>query len=188
MDVVTISTRIPKVTEYTVVRAIQNNVLTASSSLQAPTYYFALNSANVGTGFFDMYRIAAIRFNIRPQQNAIGLTTNSTTTVTSIYCVIDYDDDASLGSIAAAESYSNCLVLPPGQSCSRTFKPRVAVSAYTGSFNGYTNMADPWIDAASTNVRHYGIKIVIPSITVAQTQLQSWDLSSEYFIELLKAI
>ncbi len=188
MDVVTISTRIPKVTEYTVVRGIQNASITASSSTQFPTYYFSLSNANVGSGFFDQYRIPAVRFCIRAQQNAIGLTTNANTTVTSLYCVIDYDDDTALASIAAAQSYSSCLVLPPGQSCSRTFRPHLALAAYQGAFTGYVNESNQWIDSASNDVRHYGVKLVVPGVTAAQTQLQSWDVSIEYFIELRKAI
>jgi hypothetical protein len=189
MDIVTRSVSVPRVTEYTVVRATQTAVLTVqATSTQNPTYYFTLGNALVGAGFFDQYRIPAIRFNIRAQQNAIGLTTNSTTTVTSIYCVIDYDDASGLANLPAAQTYSNLVVIPPGQSCSRTFKPRIAVGAYTGSFGGFANMADVWIDAASTNVQHYGVKLFIPGVTAAQTQLQSWDIEIEYFIELKKAI
>lgn len=183
------STRIPRISEMTTIRAIAHASLVASATTsQAPTYNFAMGNANVGVGFFDQYRILAIRFNIRADQNAIGLTTNSTTTVTPLYCVIDYDDSASLGSVAAAESYSNCLVLPPGQSCSRLFKPRIALAAYTGAFTGYANMSDQWIDSNSTSVQHYGVKLFIPGVTTAQTELQSWTVSIEYFIQLRKSI
>jgi hypothetical protein len=145
-------------------------------------------SANVGSGFFDQYRILAIRFNLRAQQNAIGLTTNSTTTVTPIYCVIDYDDASALGSVGAALAYSNCLVLSPGRSCSRTFKPNVAIAAYNGAFSGYTVSASPWIDANSNTVQHYGVKLYIPGVAAGQTQLQSWEVEIEYFIQLKKVI
>lgn len=157
-------------------------------SAQNPTYYFSLASANVGSGFFDQYRILAIRFNLRAQQNAIGLTTNSTTTVTPIYCVIDYDDASSLGSANAAMAYSNCLVLSPGQSCSRTFKPRAAMAAYNGTFGGYASVASPWIDANSNTVQHYGVKLYIPGVTAGQTLLQSWEVEIEYFIQFKKVI
>lgn len=189
MDIVTMSVRPPRVTEYTVVRSIQTGTLTVqATSSQAPTYYFSMFSAQVGTGFYDQYRIPCVRFNLRAQQNAIGLTTNSTTTVTSIYCVIDYDDANALTSAAAAASYSNCVVLPPGQSLSRTFRPHIAMAAYTGSFGGYANMSDIWLDSNSNTVQHYGVKLWVPGVTAAQTQLQSWDIEIEYYIELKKSI
>jgi hypothetical protein len=172
-----------------VVRGIQNASITASPTTNLnPTYYFSLNNAAVGTGFYDQYKIEAIRFNIRPNQNAIGLTTNSTTTTTDIYCVIDYDDSTPLASLQAAEAYSNCVVLPPGNSLSRTFKPRMSVAAYNGAFTGNANVSPQWIDAASNDVRHYGIKLYIPSVTAAQTQLQSWNVIIEFFFALRKAI
>jgi hypothetical protein len=190
VDVVTISAIIPKVTEYCVVRGMQSAVITAqATSAQNLTYYFNLVNAQVGTGFFDQYRIPAIRFNVRPQQNAIGLTTNSTTTVTSIYVVIDYDDANSLSGIGAYQTYSNCVALAPGQSLSRTFRPHIAMAAYTASaFSAYANESNVWIDAVSNAVQHYGVKIYVPGVTAAQTQLQSWDVEVEYFIEFRKVI
>jgi len=188
-DVVTRSCRIPRVTETTTIRAVSTTAISASASASVnPTYYFTMAAANVGTGFFDQYKIEAIRFNIRSQQNAIGLTTNSTTSLGSLWCVIDYDDASVLTSATQANSYSNVLVLPPGQSCSRIFKPRIAVGAYQGAFTGYANLASQWIDAGSSSVQHYGIKLFIPQQTVGQTQLQTWDIEIEYFISLRKSI
>jgi hypothetical protein len=187
--ITTISCPLPRVTEYAVVKGTQQSTITASATIdQKPTYYFSLYNAAVGAGFFDQYRYKAVRVSIRPQQNAVGLTTNSTTTVVPLYCVIDYDDDAALGSIGAAEAYSNCVVLEPGQSLSRTFKPRIAMAAYSGAFTSYANMEPQWIDAASNGVRHYGIKIYVPAATAGQTTLQSWDIVIESFIEMRQAI
>lgn len=188
-DIVTRSVVPPRVSEYTVVRGMQTATVTVTpTASQNPTYYFTLGNANVGAGTFDQYRIPAVRFNIRPQQNAIGLTTNSTTAVTSIYCVIDYDDDAPIATLGQTLAYSTCVALPPGQSLSRTFRPHIATAAYNGAFNGYANMQDVWIDSAYNNVRHYGVKLFVPGVAVAQTQLQSWDIEIEYFIELKKSI
>jgi hypothetical protein len=165
------------------------SITAQATSAQNLTYYFALTNAAVGSGFFDQYRIAAIRFNVRPQQNAIGLTTNSTTTVTSIYVVIDYDDANALSTLANYQSYSNCVALAPGQSLSRTFRPHIALAAYSASsFAGYANESNMWVDSGSTAVQHYGVKIFVPGVTTAQTQLQTWDVEMEYFIEFRKAI
>jgi hypothetical protein len=151
-------------------------------------FAFTLQAANVGSGFWDQYRIAAIRFVVAPQNNAIGLVTNSTTTLVPMYVVIDYDDTSSLASAVDAASYSTCLMLHPGESCERVFKPRVALAAYNGTFGGYANVGDVWLDAASNTVQHYGIKTLVPGVISGQTLLQSWDISVEYFIEFRKSI
>jgi hypothetical protein len=151
-------------------------------------FAFTLQAANVGSGFWDQYRIAAIRFVVAPQNNAIGLVTNSTTTLVPMYVVIDYDDTSSLASAADASSYSTCLMLHPGESCERVFKPRLALAAYNGTFGGYASMSDVWLDAASNTVQHYGIKTFVPGVISGQTLLQSWDISVEYFLEFRKSI
>jgi hypothetical protein len=185
----TVSCPLPRVTETCIVRALANATLTAQPTANtAASYAFSISSANVGTGFWDQYRIDAIRFVVQPQNNAIGLVTNSTTALTPLYCVIDYDDVTNLTSAAAAQSYSNCISLAPGESMERTFQPRIAVAAYSGAFTSYANMAPQWIDAASTGVNHYGVKVFIPGVTAAQTLLQSWDVVVEYFISFRKSI
>lgn len=159
-----------------------------ATASQNPTVYFTLANFNLGTGYYDQYRFEAIRFTISPANNAIGLTTTSTTTVTPIYCVIDYDDATALGSVSAALAYTNCVTLNPGESVERVFRPRMALAAYNGSFGGYANSEPLWIDAASSNVQHYGIKLYIPGVTAAQTQLQQWNVTIEGFFKMRKAI
>jgi hypothetical protein len=188
-DISTASCSVPRVTEHCVARAIANTTITATPTTDVKTSYnFQLGNANIGVGFFDQYRIVAMRATFAAQNNAIGLVTNTTTTLSPMYIVIDYDDSNNLPNVATAESYSNCLVLHPGQSCQRTFRPRMALGAYTGTFVGFANVADQWIDAASTTVQHYGIKTIVPGVTAAQTLLQSWDVQFEYFIEFRKTI
>jgi hypothetical protein len=142
----------------------------------------------VSAGNFDQYKLTAVRVTISPDQNAIGLFTNSTTQYVPLYCVIDYDDNNTLSSVAGAEAYSNCVSLGAGESCERLFQPRMAVSAYTGSFGGFANMANVWIDSASNSVQHYGVKLFIPGATAAQTLLPSWQISTEYFFAFRKNI
>jgi hypothetical protein len=185
----TASTPIPAVTDFAVVRALGHGTVVAQATAStAAAFNFTLSQSGTSSGNFDQYKIMAIRFTIVPDQNAVGLFTNSTTAYTPLYCVIDYDDSTNLGSVANAEGYSNCIVLGAGESCERTFKPRCALSAYTGSFGGFANMSDQWIDAASTTVQHYGIKVFIPGATAAQTLLPSWQVSIEYFFAFRKSI
>jgi hypothetical protein len=186
----TISTPLPRVSETCVVRAQASNTQSAQpTAYTAASYAFSLASVGLGTGFWDQYKLEAIRFTVAPQNNAIGLVTNSTTTLVPLYCVIDYDDSSNLTSAGQAQSYSNCVVVNPGESVERTFKPRMAIGAFGGStFTSYANVADLWIDAASTNVLHYGVKLFIPGTAAAQTLLQSWDITIEYFLQFRKSI
>jgi len=149
------------------------------------TTYFQLSNLDNSSSFenvWDQYRIDAIRMTVKPQNNAIGLVTNSTTSLVPLYCVIDYDNTSNLSSAAAAREYANCIVLEPGESFTRVFQPRVAAAVYSGAFTSFANMEPPWIDCASPNVQHYGVKIFVPGATAAQTLLQSWDVTYEYYI------
>jgi len=156
---------------------------------QNPTYLFSLadlDSSGEFTGLFDQYRIDCVCFKLLPMQNAIGLMTNSTTTSVTPYVVVDYDDVNTLSSAAQARSFESCIIVPPGRECTRQFKPRMAVAAYSGSFVSYANLADQWIDSNSNGVQHYGIKLFIPGAVAAQTQLQSWTVEREYWISFRK--
>jgi hypothetical protein len=189
----TISRAPPPVSSIFTVRVTTQTgaLLTATAvSAQAPTYAFTLgdlDSTSEFTGLFDQYRIECVAFRLIPMQNAIGLTTNSTTTCVTPYVVVDYDDTNALTSAGQARSFESCIIVPPGRECVRQFQPRVAVGAYGGAtFTGYANVTPPWIDAASTTVQHYGIKLCIPGVTAAQMQLQSWTVEREYWVSFRK--
>jgi hypothetical protein len=185
----TVSYPLPRVTEVCTVRTLQAATLTASPTVPiTTTFQFSLANAGVSIGFWDQYKIEAIRFTISPNNNAVGLVTNSTTSLVPLYNVIDYDDTTALGSDTIARAYSNCVTLAPGESCERTFQPRMALAAYSGAFTSYANVAPQWLDAASSTVQHYGVKTYIPACTVSQTLLQSWNVSIEFFVMFRKSI
>lgn len=185
----TMSYPLPKVTEDCVIRALSaTTVVTVPSVSVKPTFAFTLGALNTGSGFFDQYMIEAIRFTVTPQNNAVGLVTNSTTTLLPLYVVIDYDDATALASAGAATSYSNCISLAPGESCERTFQPRIALAAYGGAFTQFANAAPQWLDSNSSGVQHYGVKLWVDPAAAGQTALQSWDITVEHFIRFRKAI
>lgn len=185
----TMSCTLPRVSDMAVVRALgHTSIASQATAATATSLVFTLASSSIGSGQWDQYKLLAVRITISPDQNAVGLFTNSTTSYTPLYCVIDYDDSSNLTSVGAAEAYSNCIVLGAGESCERTFRPRMAVAAYSGTFASFSNMADQWIDSASSGVQHYGIKIYIPGATAAQTLLPSWQISTEYFFAFRKSI
>lgn len=185
----TASCPLPAVSDMTIVRSQNHIALSAqATSSTALSTNFTLGATSIGSGQWDQYKILAARVTIVPDQNAVGLFTNSTTSYVPLYCVLDFDDSSNLSSIAGAQAYSNCVVLGAGESCERLFKPRMAIGAYSGTFASFANVGDLWIDAASTGVQHYGIKFYIPGAQAAQTLLPSWQISVELFVALRKSI
>jgi len=184
--VTTMSTVFPRRTDSVMVHSSATAVFTATPVAVASTaYQFYLSASNATTGNFDQYRIRAVRFSVVPQNNAIGLVTNSTTSLVPLYCVIDYDDATALTTAAQAQGYNNVITLGPGESCSRTFVPRMAIAASAGGvFTSYASTEPMWIDSVSTTVAHFGAKILAPGTIAAQTLLQSWDVTIEYAIEM----
>jgi hypothetical protein len=184
----TVSCRLPTLSSQFTCRVMTTTgalVTASASSSTSNSYYFSLNDIDettAYTGLFDQYRIDAIVFRIIPMQNAIGLTTNSTTTPVRFYSVIDYDDAGTLATEAIARAYESCVITAPGMPTTRVFKPRMALAAYQGTFAGYANMADQWCDTNSTGIQFYGVKTFIPQATAAQTQLQSWTIERDYYI------
>lgn len=143
-----------------------------------------IDNVSYFASLFDQFRIDCVVVHIIPSQNALQVPTQTTTEWANLYCVIDYDDATTLSSTAAYREYDNCVILAPGESCRRTFQPRVALSAYAGSFGSYVNVGGVWIDTASTTVQHFGLKIGVPPVDTSQTLLQEWKIEIEYFISL----
>jgi hypothetical protein len=178
---------IPRMPQVFTVRQTEESVITASNSGAVTSQFQVALSAydNLAAfaALFDQFRVDCVRYTIVPQQNAVGLFTNSTTSYTPLYCVIDYDDGSGLSSVAVARSYDNLIELGAGESLSRTFAPRVqeGVNNASGTAGGIGIRGPQWIDVASTSVLHYGIKVLVPQVTAAQTLLPSWNVFVEIY-------
>jgi len=73
--------------------------------------------------------------------------------------VVDYDDDSAAGSMASLFSYRDAISSSLTCGHYHRFVPRIAVGAYGGGvFTNYGN-TQMWIDASSTGVKHYGVKV-----------------------------
>jgi hypothetical protein len=122
------------------------NIFIALSNLPDASSYAAV---------FDQYRIVSAKIQMTPSVPPLsGVLTGH------VHTVIDYDDTASI-TPAQALNYNNCIVSNLQDTLVRSFKPRMAMSAYSGAFTSFTNMEPQWIDCASPSVQHYGIKIAI---------------------------
>jgi hypothetical protein len=124
---------------------------------------------------YDQYRLMGAELIFRPRANMSTVAISGQPyTGGFLYTVIDYDDSTVLSSTSAAQAYATCIISGMHEDVRRSLKPRMAVAAYTGSFTGYTNMAEQWIDCTSTGVLHYGIKYAVDQSPTAAFQV--WDL------------
>jgi len=113
---------------------------------------------------FDQYLIREIEVWITP-----AVLTSSTIDYgnENLYSVIDYDDGNALTTIAQVLSYENIMATSLTNGHYRKFRPHIAVAAYSGAFTSFKNEVSDWIDVASSNVQHYGLKIAADVTTSA---------------------
>jgi len=113
---------------------------------------------------FDQYRVKMLEVWIEPQSFNSDLSQCGS----KLYTVVDYDDANAL-TVAAIQQYANVIDAPVLMGRVYRFVPHVANALYSGAFTAYGNQpADKtWIDCASANVQHYGVKIVADQTTVA---------------------
>jgi len=144
----------------------------AVSSITVPTFTsnnFTLNSLDQVSSLvavFDQYMIANIRIQLIPRANVVDGTIVNSGLFTSL---IDLDDVASLSTIGQAQDFQTALSSRGTETHVRTFKPRVAIAAYSGAFTSYANMGAQWIDTSSTTVQHYGIKTAWTATSIILT-------------------
>jgi hypothetical protein len=146
----------------------------SNAATVAGSYFFILTNLSNYSSFaaiFDQYMVQAISVEIVPRFNAIAA---STTSNSPMRVVIDYDDATVLASASAAEQYASCTTIEAHESCHRTFRPHLAVAAYSGAFTSYKNEPAGWIDIASATVQHYGLKWFVPISPT--TTVPVWDL------------
>jgi hypothetical protein len=146
----------------------------AQSSSVPVTNAFTV-SANLFTGFahaaalFDQYRIVGIEVYFNPQTTEGIPTTTIGPPKGLLRTVLDFDDGNALTSAGNAEAYSTCISTEVVKPQRRSYQPRCAQAAYSGTFAGFSNVPAPWIDAASNTVQHYGLKFWIDAGTTGNT-------------------
>jgi hypothetical protein len=144
-------------------------------------YFFSLSQidqATQWTAVFDQYRIAEIEVTIRPAFNVGQAGVNTV----NWYSVVDYDDANPLTSAASMREYGNCLI-SQYETQVRRFTPHAAIAAYQGTFVGFANVVAPWLDAASTTVQHYSIKLGMDPGPAAIVTAQTLTVQFKYRIQ-----
>jgi len=105
---------------------------------------------------FDQYKIERVEvwYTPRHPNASVGPLTN----MGLFHTVVDFDDSNVLTTVQQALDYQNGCFSSGADGHYRTWVPHVAVATYSGAFTSFANEEAPWIDAASQNVQHYGVK------------------------------
>jgi len=153
-----------------------NTFLAVSSTVPAygAQYFTAgqINQSSTLAGLFDQYKIIRIEFwcALQPTTTAV---TQSQESASNYVTAVDYDDASNPSSYGALCDFQSSIQSPLINGHYHDFTPHVAVASYTGTFDGYTNVTAPWIDASSLNVQHYGIKVAT-EIATNNNNLRFW--------------
>jgi hypothetical protein len=102
---------------------------------------------------FDQYRIDQLEFWFD------ALNPNVVTNTPMLYTCVDLDDASVPTSIGQIQDHPGALLSTGPSGHYHRFKPHMAIAAYSGAFTSYSNVPATWIDSASPNVQHFGIKM-----------------------------
>lgn len=153
---------------------------TSASVPTAAAYNFVMSSLDNATSFsaiFDQYRVPLMEYTIMPRYQQVtefGSAYGPGQYVTAV----DLDDSAT-PSFNGLLDYPGAIVTEGNKQHKHTFVPHVAVAAYSGTFVSYANETAPWLDVASPNVQHFGIKM---ASTVTGTAL-TFDVKVRVMVE-----
>lgn len=155
----------------------------AGAAVSAST--FALNGlagSSTPASLFDMYRIEAVRMSVKPQNLATQVVDPTVTKLVNLYWTIDYNDAVPPTVPSDMTTYENCMVLGPGESGQRTFRPKPKVVVNSAAGTDYMTVEPQWFPCTSDDVLHYGAKLLAPVVNGGQTVLQTWTVTFEFYI------
>lgn len=137
---------------------------------------------------FDSYRLRKVAVIFIPRVNDHTLAnkaTATTTVVAGIFTCKDYDDSSAPSSLGEIMEYGNAMIHGPFEQFEMKLRPKISMAAYqSGAFTGYTQADDTtWIDCASDDVEHYGIKWGTAPCGGSQTTFQDWDVYVKGWLE-----
>jgi hypothetical protein len=127
------------------------------------------------TTIFDEYMMFEIECLIEPQ---VSETVANGVALGSLISAVDVDDAAAPTSYSDLLAYSSAIQSRGTQSHYHRWRPSAAVAAYSGVFTSFANVSGLWIDAASTGVKHYGLKLAAQPAPTTQT----WTIQFRFHV------
>jgi hypothetical protein len=127
-----------------------------------------------------MYRITKVQITVVPN-NQCPLGTTTANYYSPLLMTIDYDDNATPTATTQLYNATNLRIITSrnGTPTNFAFKPKALLAAYTGSFSGYASSENQWLDCASTDILHYGLKWAIAN----GSSVPTFGIYCRYFVE-----
>jgi hypothetical protein len=154
--------------------------------------FFMLNDipqSSTFTALFDQYRIRRIDVTFAPNYSNVALLSSTqalTVTPNQLWYTVDLDDASVASPLSALQEYESIKCVELGvnpEPFTVSFKPHVAVAAYSGAFTSYANQPNEWIDCGSPSVQHYGIKWGTPCPVNTSFGIPSYNIICRYYID-----
>lgn len=128
------------------------------------------------TALFDLYRFEKLQVDFIPTQQ--------TSYSGNLITCIDYNDASVPVSIANLMQYQTAQQNAAGSTVRRVFTPRIDLAAYSGSaFTSYATAALQWIDTASPDVIHYGIKWGVQGVVAQISSDVKWIINAKAIVQ-----
>lgn len=141
------------------------------------------------TNIFDAYRINKVVFKFIPLSNNVNLPQNTPGNLAAapqwLSTVIDYDDSSILTTEGSMLEYESFKQTAPYRRHTRSFVPALAIEAYktSGTTIAYSQARKKWIDAAYTDVPHYGVKGLVNGPAIQADQVQcAWKVYCTMYV------
>lgn len=151
--------------------------------------FFTLNDipqVSTFTALYDQYRFKRITVNFIPTVNITG-PQNAANSVNQncnqIFVAVDHDDASVVSPLTSLFEYEDVKLHNTMEQFSVSFIPHVAAAVYSGAFTSFANQTTPWLDCASPNIQHYGIKWAMPCPISLSFACNAMSLLVKYEIE-----
>lgn len=138
--------------------------LTFTGGVVSITAAFLGNFTNA-SAIFDTYRIRSYTVDFVPRGNQVFNTPSavggipSTSGLSPLYTVIDYDDTTTPTSLVQLYEYESVKYVAAGRPHKRKIYPKTLTQLYESAISsGYAPKRGDWIDAATDDVPHLGLK------------------------------
>lgn len=143
----------------------------------------SLPNSSEFTSLYNQYRITQIDLiyefstHILPSSKAYPRLT---------FCV-DYNDASNPSAESELLQYETAEVFQFGQvkhTFKRSFKPRVALAAYQGTFSGYTTAPESmWLNCDNTSIQYYGIKEWVSNYNTVLASGATLTVYARYYMD-----
>jgi len=164
---------------YTFCQTVVGFPLASSTTVEVDnSFYFTLGALANATPFetlFDTYRIIGVVVKFFPKNSNVS----GTVYAPPLYMAIDYDDNSST-TLSTLQGYETLKIAPSGSYFERSLVPRISLAAYSGAFTSYAQATMQWLDCASPNILHFGLKYAFPVGTAVSYYDVSYTVTIQF--------